>query len=98
MSGYRKNGKFFILNVNNKTDDYLLSVEDSLNLAYDWYRIDDGLYILYTAKDQNDWYNIISNLSDKKMRIFICSLKIEERQGWMSKKFWKWIKEKYPEV
>lgn len=96
MSGYKDNGKFYLAHFKSMdilNDDWG-KIEKKLNLAYDWYRIDTGSYILYTSKNANQWYNIMEDIFEKRPHMFFCSLDVSDRQGWMAQGFWDWLKEK----
>lgn len=67
-------------------------VEKTINLAVDWYRYDDGLYIVYTTTDEDKWFERLKKHVDPKGYLFICKLDISKRNGWMQKAFWEWLK------
>lgn len=67
-------------------------LEDKLNLAVDWYRYDDGLYVVYTTSSVEKWQQRLVNLVNIDGRLFICELQINSKNGWMNKDFWDWIK------
>jgi hypothetical protein len=71
-------------------------IEAKLDLALDWVRYDNGLYVVYTTSDVDRWYQRLSPLVKPGGRVFICELDLENRQGWMSKGFWAWVR-KYDE-
>ena len=64
-----------------------------MNLANDWYRIRDNLWILYSTSDTERWYGRLSPLVKESGNVFICRLDSKIRQGWMPKGFWTWLKD-----
>lgn len=98
MSKNIENRNFFFLHFKSLNDNTLDKVEEKLNSAYDWYRINRGSYILYTSKNQYTWYHYLLNLVYEKDRLFISALDISNVQGWMPKGFWEWINEKISQL
>ena len=96
MSGFKKDARFYLAYIKstNVSDNDLEKIESKFNLAYDWYRIESGTYILYTSKNASEWYSRIEKIFLKRPHIFVCALDTSDRQGWMAKGFWDWVKEK----
>ena len=65
-------------------------IEAKLNLAVDWYRFDEGHYILYTTSDEDKWYARLESLIKPDGVAFICKLEKDSSNGWMPKSFWDW--------
>ncbi|MDR6761657.1 hypothetical protein J2Y38_001866 [Flavobacterium sp. 2755] len=68
------------------------TIEEKISLAIDWYRYDDGLYIVYTSSDVSKWQDRLLPLVKSEGRLFICELNILKRNGWFNKDLWAWIK------
>ena len=66
-------------------------VEKKLNLAIDWYRYAEGVYVVYTTSSPDKWKARLIDLVKPGGRIFICKLDVNRRQGWMNKDFWQWL-------
>ncbi|MBS1041463.1 hypothetical protein JK203_11500 [Gluconobacter cerinus] len=98
MATYQDDAEFYVVHIasENLSDSELSNVEKKFNLAYDWFRVDSGFYILYSSKNSSTWYTRIGKLFETKPNMFFCRLDISDRQGWMTKSFWEWIKEKKP--
>ncbi len=67
-------------------------LEEAINKALDWYRINKSTYIFYSSSNAERLYARLSPLVKPDGSVFICKLDINERQGWMSKSFWAWLK------
>lgn len=68
------------------------AVKVKMDLSIDWYRIKENLWVLYSTSDAEKWYSRLSPLVKEDGSIFICKLDVDNRQGWMSNNFWKWIR------
>ncbi len=69
-------------------------VEKTLNIALDWYRYDNKVYVVYTTSDVDKWKERLIDLVKPNGHLFICRLDIKVRQGWMPKAFWNWLRQK----
>lgn len=83
---------FFIVYLNAKPNHSKDSIKKKMDLALDWYKIDDKTWILYSSSDEEKLYGRLSPLAKEEGNIFICELNVSKRQGWMAKSFWKWLK------
>lgn len=70
------------------TDD----IEKKLDLAIDWYRYDDNLYIVYTTSDAKKWQSRLLDFVKGGGKLFISELNIENRSGWINSDLYTWIK------
>jgi len=61
--------------------------------ALDWFRYNNYCWILWTSSPPQKWYERIKPLLARGDHVFIVALDISERQGWMSKSFWEWLKQ-----
>ena len=70
--------------------------EDKLKIlfdtAIDWVRYAPNCWILWTTSDVDTWYKYIKANIDERDNVFICELEITNRQGWLPKSIWDWIK------
>lgn len=87
-------GKFIHIYIKPKKDVTKEQIEAKLNLAVDWYRYDDNGYIVYTTSNIDKWQIRLIDLVKNDGRLFICELQIENRNGWMNKDFWEWLKKR----
>ncbi len=69
-------------------------VEEKMNLAVDWFRCTPNVWVLYSTSDEDKWQSRLKPLVVPRGSLFICRLDIANRNGWMSKQFWKWIRDK----
>lgn len=76
--------------LDNKTYE---KVKETMDKSLDWYRIERKVWIAYTSSDAEKWYERLDFFKNIGGNIFICKLDISDRQGWMNKKFWSWIRE-----
>ncbi len=68
-------------------------IEKKMNLALDWYRYSENVYLVYTSNSSEKWKERLVNLVENGGRLFICELNIESRKGLMEKDFWKFIRD-----
>jgi hypothetical protein len=80
---------FYMVYVSLKSDIGHKALEEKMNLSVDWYRMSDSLWILYTTSDQEKWYSRLKPLCNY---VFVCRLDTSQRQGWMKKAFWRWLR------
>lgn len=85
-------GKFIHIHIKPTKEVTKKQVETKLNLAVDWYRYDDNLYIVYTTANIDKWQTRLLELVETDGNLFICELQIENRNGWMNSAFWDWIR------
>ena len=85
---------FLHIYVNPKQGVTREQIEEKLNKALDWFRYYVNIYVVYTTSDVDTWYERLEELVKPDGSLFICKLDIKSRQGWMTKKFWEWIKAK----
>lgn len=71
------------------TDD---RVDEFMNKSLDWYRINRMTWIHYSNSTPEQLYARLSPLVKESGSIFICELNVKNRQGWMKKSFWDWLK------
>ncbi len=67
-------------------------VEKKMNLSKDWFRCTDSVWILYSTSRIDKWQERLRPLVEPGGSLFICRLDISNRNGWMKKEFWNWIK------
>jgi hypothetical protein len=70
-------------------------VENALNQFDNWIRYSQNCWIIYTDRDASYLYGKLGSLarSAKGGHIFIVCLDIKNRQGWMPKSLWNWLRE-----
>lgn len=69
-------------------------VEAVLNRAKDWFRYGPGIYIVYTKLDVAKWKERLIDLVKPGGSLFVAKLEIQERKGFMTDRFWRWIQSK----
>jgi len=83
---------FFMIYIERRSDVTYEQVKEKMNLSNDWYRLRQNLWIAYTTSDEDKWFNRLSDLVKDSGDLFICKLDVNTRQGWMTKKFWSWLR------
>ena len=86
------NADYLMVYIRRRDDAAYAELETKMNLSVDWFRIDENLWVLYTTSDAERWYARLSPLVKDSGRVFICRLDVTNRQGWMGKSFWTWLK------
>jgi hypothetical protein len=85
-------GRFYVVYIERLPSVTFDELKQKMNLSRSWYRLDQKTWILYTTSDKDKWYSRLSPLVKDEGNLFICRLDNTERQGWMNKKFWEWMK------
>lgn len=83
---------FVIIHIERKPASSFEEVKTQMDLALDWFRIKETLWITYTTSTVDKWYERLQPLVDPDGYLFICVLDVKKRNGWMSKEFWNWLK------
>lgn len=86
---------YYMIYVKRNSEVTYDQLEDKMNLANDWYRIEEDLWIVYSTSDPEKWYSRLSPIVKDAGRVFICKLDISKRQGWMDSSFWKWLRREW---
>lgn len=89
--------KFYSIYISPKKDSSFEQVEEEMNKALDWFRVNQSFWIVYSSSDINKWMARLKKLVNPDGTLFICELNIKNRNGWMTEKFWDWLKSKSPE-
>lgn len=84
--------KFYHIYILPKIGIQQSEVERKMNISLDWIRYDTNCYVVYTTSNVNRLTARFKPLVEPNGRLFICELDISNRNGWMSKSFWDWIK------
>jgi hypothetical protein len=85
-------GMFYVVYIDRDPNVSLEMVTAAMDKAVDWYRINESLWIVYTTSDADKWNSRLRPLTKESGNFFICKLDTANRQGWMSKGFWKWLR------
>lgn len=89
------NYRFYIISYDLKTPgrDYS-ALYAAIKNNRDWQHPLESTWLVYTREDATDIYDALKPTMDNNDLIFISELRIENRQGWMSKACWEWINAK----
>ena len=85
-------GKFLHIYIDSRNKFDISEIEKQMNLAVDWYRLDEKLYIVYTTSNISKWQERLIKFGNAGGIFFICQLDLNNRNGWMNKDFWEWLK------
>jgi hypothetical protein len=67
-------------------------IEKKMDLALDWYKYGNNCWIVKSTSEPSKWQTRLKPLVEPSGTLFICKLDVTQRQGWMPKKFWEWLK------
>lgn len=84
---------FYMIYVQRKKDVTYDKVKEQMDLALQWYRVKEDLWIVSSTSDPEKWYGRLSPLAKEDGRVFICKLDTTARQGWMDQSFWDWLRD-----
>jgi hypothetical protein len=68
------------------------AIQTKMNLALDWFRCNRNMWVVYTTRNAQAWYERLGAFAKPDGQLFVSRLDLSDRQGWMSKKFWEWLK------
>lgn len=71
------------------TDD---SVKEIMNLAIDWYQYSEYCWVVKTTSNAKKWQSRLKPFVDPEGNLLIIKIDPSDRQGWMEKSFWKWLR------
>lgn len=83
---------FFMIYIERDENIAFEHVKKKMDSALDWYRLNEKIWIVYSSSDPEKWYERLQKFVENSGSLFICQLEESNRQGWMSKKFWEWLK------
>jgi hypothetical protein len=83
---------FLHISINSENPFTFTRITAILNNASNWIRYMPNNFIIRTRHDPNYWYNKIKPFLKENEYIFITKMDINERQGWLPKNVWDWIK------
>ncbi|MBL7925276.1 MAG: hypothetical protein JNK61_00070 [Bacteroidia bacterium] len=86
------NGKFYHVFITPKTGVDLEAIKTQMNLALDWFKYDKNNWVLYSNASMDKLMTRFKPLVEPEGRLFICELNTSNRNGWMNKDFWEWLK------
>ena len=91
------NPKFYIISYDLKvpSKDYT-SLYDAIKEYTDWQHPLESTWLIYTTDDANQISTKLRSEGrmDDSDLLFVCALDILDRQGWLDKTVWNWIKDK----
>ena len=87
-----ENAQFYAMYLHRNNDVSNDVIEDKLDGLLSWYRVTDRFWILYTTKNAEKLYARMRPLIFESGSLFICKLDVSDRQGWMNKSFWNWLR------
>lgn len=70
-----------------------LDVQGLLDRAHSWYRFSNMNWVVCTHESAETWTTRLRQFADPQGTLFICRLDPVDRQGWMPKDFWQWIRD-----
>lgn len=67
--------------------------EADLDGAVSWFRFARGQWVIYDNADAAVWDILLRAHVEPEGQLFICRLDIGQRSGWMTRDFWRWVRE-----
>ena len=83
---------FYMVYIDRLEDVTLKAVTEQMDKCVDWYRLSEETWIVYSTVTPEKLYARFSPLAKTSGRLFVCKLDTKQRQGWMDKSFWSWLK------
>jgi hypothetical protein len=60
--------------------------------SLDWIKYAPNCWILWTTTSPQDWHPYIRRVLHEDDIFLICELNMENRQGWLPRRIWDWIR------
>jgi hypothetical protein len=92
----KMSGKFYNIYIRPKPGSSLETIEEKMNLSLDWYRVDSYTWIVYSSCDAHKLLARLQPLVKPNGFLFTCELNVDNRNGWMPKALWNWLKKDRP--
>ena len=89
---------FYLVYIVRSPSSSLDDIKKVMNKSLDWFRVNERVWILFTTSDHDIWYSRLKPLIEDSGSLLVVKLDMNARQGWMTKNFWSWIKEKEKEL
>jgi hypothetical protein len=86
------NGRFLHIYLKPNTDVTYPQIEKQMNLALDWFKYDQHVWIVYSTAEIEKWNERLKPLAGSTGVFFVCEIDASKRTGWMAKSFWEWLK------
>ena len=67
-------------------------VKAKMNLAVDWYKYAGNCWVVKTTSDVAKWQIRLKPLVEPTGSLLILTIDPMQRQGWIAKGFWDWLK------
>jgi hypothetical protein len=67
-------------------------VKAKFDLAIDWYKYDTKCWVVKSSSDIAKWQARLRPLAEPEGTLLIFKIEVEQRQGWMQKSFWEWVR------
>ena len=84
--------EFYLIFIKPKEGVSFDDVKKKIDLAVDWFRCTDNVWVVYTTSDEDKWQERLLPFVKTNGTLFICRLDIRRRNGFMTREFWDWIK------
>ncbi len=85
-------GRFYHIYIEPKDGVDLDTVTKKMNLGVDWFRYNRSNWVVYSTSSVEKWMSRLRPLVEPTGNLFVCELSIDNRNGWMSRRFWDWLK------
>jgi hypothetical protein len=69
------------------------SLHNTIKTASTWWHYIESTWIIKTDLSVNEWSNRIRSVTDSNDNFLIVDISKQNRQGWLPKKAWDWIRE-----
>jgi hypothetical protein len=88
---------FFVIITFNFTEDIDTdALKGALDKAIDWIQYMPNCFIARTTSTPAQWKDRLRPLLGKTGHVFVCRLQIGDRNGWLPKSVWEWIRKYDP--
>jgi hypothetical protein len=68
-------------------------VKEKMDLAVDWYKYSDFCWVVKSTSDPAKWQTRLKPLVEPGGTLLIFKIDPTQRQGWIAKSFWEWLKD-----
>lgn len=84
--------KHYVVYIRRREDVSLEQLVAVMDRARGWFRVGERFWVLYSTSDAQRLYSRLAPLVKDSGIVFVGELHPENRQGWMTEKFWTWLR------
>lgn len=86
--------KVFHVHIRPSVNASWADIEATLNKATDWFRYDQGSYLVYSGRSASGWHVLLKPHLGQDGSLLVMKVDLSDYQGLMQPSVWAWLEEK----